>query len=83
MSDGIESNAIESMRDAIAESFGDTRMVGTFIVIAEVTDESGETSLLTWWNGGSGWTRLGMVEWYSERVRQDIEPGHDEEDNDE
>ncbi len=66
-------DGIQEMRDAIALGFDDSVMVGTFIVVAEVTDTDGEMVLLTWWDGGSGWSRLGMSEWYSEKMRQTIE----------
>ncbi len=82
MAESKEERVDSLMRDAIAETFDELHMVGIFIVIAEVTDEQGETSLFTWWDGGSGWTRLGMAEWYAEKMRMTIE-GSMEEDDDE
>lgn len=64
---------IDEMRAVIAGSFSDPHMVDAFIVVAEVVDTTGEQSLLTWFDGGSGWSRLGMAEWFAERMRQTID----------
>ncbi len=73
----ISSNVL---RTVISDSFDEPRMVGAFIVVAEVADGSGETSLLSWWDGGSGWMRLGMMEWMAERIKQRIEEDEDVDD---
>lgn len=75
----VDEDFANKLRSVIADSFDHDVMVGTFIVIAENTDVDGEQSLLTWFDGGSGWQRLGMAEWFAERMRQEIETGEDDE----
>ncbi len=70
-------DSAEEMRRVIAESYDKPHMVGTFLVIAEVIDDDGEAALLSWWDGGSQWSRLGMAEWIGERMRQGIDLGED------
>ena len=48
-------------------------MVGPFLVIAEVLDADGENNLLSWWDGGSQWSRLGMANWMGERMKREID----------
>ena len=79
MSD-LHDEKAEEMRKVIAESYEEPMMVGPFLVIAEVIDADGENNLLSWWDGGSQWSRLGMAEWIGERMRQEIDM---REDNDE
>ena len=67
----------DEMRRIIAESYKEPMMVGAFMVIAEVMDEDGENNLLSWWDGGSQWSRLGMAEWIGERMRQEIDMKED------
>ncbi len=69
------SDNIESLRAAISESYDEPHMVGTFVVMAEVVDEDGEPTLLTWWDGGTQWSRLGMMEWFAQRIRNEIDEG--------
>lgn len=71
-------NSAEEMRRVIAESYNDPHMVGTFLVIAEVIDSDGEPALLSWWDGGTQWSRLGMTNWIGERMRQEIGLGEDD-----
>ncbi len=65
---------IDQMRKAISESYDPPQMVGSFIVLAEVIDGDGEPALLTWFDGGTQWSRLGTVEWVAARMRLEI-PG--------
>lgn len=69
MSDGIE-----EMMDAIALSCKGPVLVSSFVVIAEVTPEDGETMILTWFEGSSMWGRLGMIEWMAEKMRKEVHP---------
>ena len=78
MSDLPEISA-EAMRKAIAESYEEPVMVGPFLVIAEVLDADGENNLLSWWDGGSQWSRLGMANWIGERMKREIVMDPDDE----
>ncbi len=62
----------EEMRRVIAELHDEPRMVGAFLVIAEIIDSDSEVALLSWWDGGTQWSRLGMAEWIGERMRQSV-----------
>ena len=65
---------LDKMRDVITESFdGEPVMIGAYIVVAESTDADGENSLLTWYDGGSPWLRLGIMEWVAEKSRLQLE----------
>lgn len=75
-------DSTEEMRRVIAESYNDPHMVGAFLVIAEVIDSDGEAALLSWWDGGSQWSRLGMANWIAERMKQGIDLGEDGDDDD-
>ena len=69
----------EAMRKVIAESYEEPMMVGPFLVIAEVLDADGENNLLSWWDGGSQWSRLGMANWIGERMKREIVMDPDDE----
>lgn len=74
----MTNDGIEEMRDAIAISCEDPVLVSSFIVIAEVTPEDGETAILTWYQGSTMWGRLGMVHWIVEKMRKEVEPFKEE-----
>jgi len=69
----------DELRRVIAESYETPRLVGPFLVIAEVIDENGENNLLSWWDGGSQWSRLGMANWIGERMKREIVMDPDDE----
>jgi len=72
-------DSADELRRVISESYDEPHMVGSFLVIAEIIDSDSETALLSWWDGGTQWSRLGMAEWIGERMRQSIDLGADEE----
>ena len=79
MMNDLPRESAEAMRKVIAESYEEPVMVGPFLVIAEVLDSDGENNLLSWWDGGSQWSRLGMAEWMGERMKQEIVMKEDDE----
>jgi len=52
---------IDELRKTINDSCSDPTMVVSFIVNAEVVDENGEVSMLTWHDGGTYWSKIGML----------------------
>ena len=84
LSDNESEGQEDQIRNIISETFIRDVMVGPFIVIAEVLDDDGEATILTWHNGGTIWTKFGMLKWakkYFESIADSAERIEEEEDD--